>query len=168
MYIYEFSELSWEKVCKVKSKHIGNDWYYCNINRSVMFSEHRSWVYAITVNGRIVKIGESGNPLGIEPAYSYDPLEWESQPLSSTKCRLGRYRKGGDSDYIVRESLRYETKNDRVEFYAYKCPETTVPISINGTEVTLKSQIHKQLEKALLDKIMQKDGEYPFLNTGRY
>jgi len=167
MYINEFQDIEWKKVCDVRCTHYGNYWYYVNIDRDIMFSPHRSWVYAITDNKCIVKIGESGNPLGIEGAYAYDDFD-EYQPKLGTKCRLGRYRKSGDSDEIIRSSLRTETLNNQIEIFAYKCPNLEQEIIINGKANVVQFTTHKHLEKLILDIVMEKDGCYPWLNCGRY
>ena len=166
MNIHKLSGLDWKKVCRVNSTYFGNYWYYSNIDRDIMFSDHRSWVYAITVNDEIVKIGETEKPLGIEGKYTYDDFE-EIQPQVGTKSRLGRYRKNGETDLIIRESLRCDIKEKIIEIYAYKCPENEIEISITDKKISVKSQIHKQLEKTILDIIAEKDGCYPWLNTGR-
>ena len=54
-----------EKVCDVRDSGYCQ-WNYANMNDQLMFADHRSWVYAITQNNIVVKIGESGNPLGIK------------------------------------------------------------------------------------------------------
>lgn len=170
MYIHDLKGIDWKKVCNVHSTRIGNYWYYSEIDRDIMFSQHRSWVYAITHQGHIKKIGETGNPLGVEGCYSYDSIFIkESQPKIGTQSRLGRYRKNDGSDLIVREGLRQETLNNKgIEIYAYQCPESEIELVINDQMVTVKSQINKQLEKIILDKIREVDGCYPFFNSGRY
>jgi len=166
MKIGDLKGLDWKKVCSVKAYR--DEWRYTDIDQNVMFSPHRSWVYAITVDKEIVKIGETGNPLGIKPRYDYELSEVHLQPIIGTKCRLGRYRKGGESDQIVRESLRKETRNGSVEIYAYMCPEAVIDLVIIDQELPVSAQIHKQLEKMILDRIKKIDGCYPALNTGRY
>jgi len=167
MFIHDMKDVGWEKVCDVRTTYYGNYWYYVNINKDIMFSPHQSWIYAITDNEQIVKIGESGNPLGIRYK-RFDSNFPESQPQIGTKCRLGRYRKNGDSDQTIREYLRREAANNQIAIYAYKCPNFEIPISIGGKEKIVQSTIHKHLEKVILDFIAEKDGRYPWLNCGRY
>lgn len=167
MYIHQLKDMDWKRVCKVRAEHFGNKWYYENINREIMFSEHKSWVYAITVDGRIVKIGETGQPLGIEAKRDSSPKGWEKQPKFGSQSRLGRYRSGDTTDRTIRDSLRPEVKSNRVEIYAYKCRQITEEVSINGNIKVINSDIHKILEKTLLDEIEKVDGERPFLNPRR-
>jgi hypothetical protein len=167
LYLKHFSELDWRRVCRVKSKE--HEWYYEDINNEVMFSEHRSWVYIITVNGKIFKIGETGNPLGIRGNYSNDSFK-ECQPKLGTKCRLGRYRRSGDSDENIRQQLKNETRDPDtlVEFWAHKCKEESHKMVIAGMPLTIKYQIHKSLEKELINTYINLNDDYPPGNCGRY
>ena len=89
-YIDHYADLGFKKVCGVKSTRIGNHWQYEYIDESIMYDDHRSWVYAITRHGRIMKFGETGTLLGIKMS--------DGQPKLGTQCRLGRYRKGDGTD----------------------------------------------------------------------
>lgn len=162
-YIDHYFDLGFKKLCDVKSTWYGNEWYYVNINEDLMFSSHRSWVYAITNNDRIIKFGETGNPLGIRVRNS-------DQPKSGTNNRLGRYRKHGDSDLTIRNSYRKETQCDfhNIAFYALKCEEIDYNFTMINEGRKIKYQIHKQMEKFLLDYYKEKIGIYPESNTGRY
>jgi hypothetical protein len=163
-----FSGLKWKKVCRIRSH--GSEWYYEDIDEKLMFSNHRSWVYVILVNGCIYKVGETGNPLGIYPERSSDPIMWECQPKSSSTNRFGRYRKGDCSDERIRKELLIETCNSdsNVEFWAYKCEELIETLTVNGYEIKIKAQIHKSLEKELLTLYQNVTGCLPPGNTGLY
>jgi hypothetical protein len=169
-HIKHYTNFNWQKVCTVHSSGNNNEWTYKNIDTNLMYSDHRSWVYAITVDDYIVKIGETGQPLGIPKASG------DNQPISGTKCRLGRYRTmkaspglGEDTDDTIRTALMEETSvsNHEVAFYAYKCPEIDHKIPVVNSVVDCKAQIHKQLEKKLLDYYKLNVGAYPYLNSGR-
>ena len=168
-YIWHYIDMNAVRVCSVNVENtIEQNWYYSDIDRDIMFSDHTSWVYFITINGRIIKIGETGNHLGIENEYwSYDRTEWEPQPKKGSKSRIGRYRNGDTTDERIRSELYEEVKSkkNKIEFYAIKCNELTVDLPIVGT---VSSQIHKALEKKLLDYFKLHTGTYPRLNTGRY
>jgi hypothetical protein len=155
------------RVCTINLT-IDNNWYYSDIDKDIMFDDHTSWVYFITINGHIVKIGETGNPLGIKNEnWSYDRSEWETQPKKGSKSRFGRYRNGDTTDERIRFELEenIKSKKNKVEFYAIKCKELTVEVPMLGT---VSSQIHKALEKSLLDYFKLHNGTYPRLNVGRY
>jgi hypothetical protein len=169
-HIKHYSNFNWQKVCTVHSSGKDNTWTYKNIDKKLMYSDHRSWVYALTVDDYIVKIGETGQPLGIRKS------DGDDQPRSGTKCRFGRYRsmkaspgQGEDTDDTIRSALMEETSDAKTEvaFYAYQCPEIDHKIPIVNTAVNCKSQIHKQLEKKLLDYYKDNTGTYPMLNSGR-
>ncbi len=164
-YIDHYIDLGFEfkRVCKIKSTRIGNEWVYYDIDESVMFSTHRSWVYAITRLDTILKIGESGNPLGIKSNRS------AGQPAYGTHSRFGRYRKGGSSDKKVRNMFRRQTQDSTgLTLYAIACPEIDYSINVLNEVKIIKAQIHKQLEKFLLDYYKEKIGHYPEANAGRY
>ena len=165
--INHYKTLNWQKVCKVNDN--SGRWYYSEINTDLMFSEHRSWVYAITVNDTIVKIGESGQPLGIQGSWSYDNSDWETQPKTGTKSTLGRYRNGDGTDSRIRENLSEEVNSDdqTVEIYAIKCPVIDHQFDLNGKLVTIKAAIHKDLEKSLMDYYVYHTGTLPALNPHR-
>ena len=161
-HIDHYLTLGFKRVCTIKSTRIGNYWYYEDIDKTLMFNEHRSWVYAITRHGRIIKFGESGNPLGIEMK--------DGQPKLGTQCRFGRYRKGGGTDESIRDMYRRETQESFkvMEVYALQCPEIDHKLTIVNEEKVIKAQIHKQLEKTLLDYFKENTGSYPAANCGRY
>jgi hypothetical protein len=167
-HINHYHNIAFKKVCRVRNT-ILNEWYYEDIDSDIMFSSHSSWVYAITQNGFILKVGETGNPLGISNNhYSYDHSDWETQPKVGTQSRLGRLRKGDGTDQAIRWNLQDRIKRgELIEIWAYACPENVVTTQIVNETVSMKQQIHKQLELLLLDYIYKKIGSYPELNKGR-
>lgn len=166
-------ELNLQYVCRVNNVNIncaedekfGSQWYYDQIDTSVLYSDHRSWVYVITVNKDIRKIGECGVPLGIKNSKK------GTQPLKNTNNRLGRYsyhNEENDTDTVIRYSLYDEIKEGKtVEFYAYKCPIIETDIVLGGINYKLQSCIHKDLEKVFLDHYKHLTGKLPELNIAR-
>lgn len=160
--------MPWQRVCTVKSDD-DNFWFYQDIDETVMFSPHNSWVYAITVDGNIVKFGETGNPLGIRPRRkTMDPRD-ESQPIVSSQCRLGRSRKMDGSDQHTRDALQKYTSDPQhlVEIWAIQCGSLTGNVPFIDGDIAVESQFHKHLEKALLDDYFKNHLRYPLCNTGR-
>ena len=135
--INHYTQLNLQRVCTIHSSKYSNDWVYKNINHSLMYSSHRSWVYGLTVNDIIVKIGETGQPLGIAYKRGYS-----DQPITGTESRFGRYARHkkaanthlADTDEFIRESLWKETSSSdfTVAFYVYKCEEVDI---VTGIEV---------------------------------
>ena len=104
-----------EKVCDVAMSH-GKRFIYKSINNELMYASHRSWVYMIVSGETIVKIGETGNPLGIEKSYS-------DQPITGTKSRLGRLASHGssgdqDTDLRIRTELYEDCIEGKVSIWA--------------------------------------------------
>jgi hypothetical protein len=153
-----------KRVCRINDYH--GEWIYDKIDPSIMYADHTSWVYFITVNGIIYKIGASGVPLGIRMS--------DGQPKKGTKCRFGRYRtmKGTytyDTDEYCRIELRgliYD-KNNLVEFWAYKCPIIKQTLTMAGESITVESSIQWDLEKALINQFEKFTGSIPKLNKGK-
>jgi hypothetical protein len=153
-----------KRVCRINNYH--GEWLYDNIDASVMYADHTSWVYFITVNGIIYKIGASGVPLGIRMS--------DGQPQKGTKCRFGRYRSHkGTYTYDTDEYCRIELavimqdKNNLVEFWAYKCPIVKQTLHMGGENIIVQSSIEWNLEKALLNQFVKSTGELPKLNKGK-
>jgi hypothetical protein len=153
-----------KRVCRINDCY--GEWLYDKIDAAIMYADHTSWVYFITVNGIIYKIGASGVPLGIRMS--------DGQPKKGTKCRFGRYRahKGTysyDTDEYCRNELRgiIADKKNLVEFWAYQCPEVKQTLNMAGDSIVVKSSIHWDLEKALLNQFEKITGVLPKLNKGK-
>lgn len=160
--IKNFKKDGFEHVCDVDPRP-GVGWNYKNIDESLMFSEHNSWVYMIVLDNIVVKVGETGNPLGISEYYVYG--DSEAQPKSNSKSRLGRLRKGDATDAYIREQLRpCIAKGQTVSIWAKKCPIRMLTESISGNEWHVQTQIHKSLEWAYLTYFQNKLGQLPMLN----
>lgn len=143
--IKHFQKWGFEKVADVAIWR--NDlWLFKNIDQSLMYSDHTSWVYLIVVNGIIYKVGETGNPLGIKS-------KTHAQPVASTKCRMGRLANvtssHTDTDVRLRRALKESVQQGLVEVWAYKCPIQTQTL----WEMEIKQTIHKSLELALLEHL---------------
>jgi hypothetical protein len=160
LHIKNFKDDGFEKVCDVKEEYYYNRWCYTNINKELMFDTHRSWVYAITLDDVIVKLGETGNPLGIKMS--------DGQPKLGSQCRLGRYRNGdGTDDYIRRELHDYLHDGHRISFWAKKCPIKMLSESIAGESIKVANTIHKSLEAAYLQYFEDSISCLPMLNKSR-
>lgn len=149
------------KVCDVAREPFSNNhWCYKDINESAMFSDHKSWVYFIVVDSEIVKVGETGNPLGVR-------LKFSNQPLKGTCGRFGRYRAGDATDRFIRDELRGEVREGRVTLWARRCEMVTVKTSVCGREDVTFTSFHKDLEMRYLDYIFSETGSFPKLNKTR-
>ena len=146
------------KVCDVEQYY--SQWMYKNINEEIMYANHRSWIYFIVLDKEIVKIGETGQPLGIKMS--------DGQPKKGTECRLGRIRNGDNTDSVIRRSLQESLDaGQNVSIWALKCPIITVEREINGKKINVDCSMHKQLEYHYIDDFEYRVGRKPTLNVGR-
>lgn len=149
------------KVCKVNQACTwSNFWDYYDQDTSVLYSSHRSWVYAICVDDEIYKIGETGNPLGIRSSTS-------CQPITGTRSRLGRYMRNCGTDEYIRAKLIKEVNDKRVSIWARKCETYIVQCKVAGVIGDTITTTHKELEMSYLDYIKRNVGRYPILNKAR-
>jgi len=150
------------KLCQVEPGWYGR-WIYKNMDEKLMYSNHASWVYFIVVDNEIVKVGETGNPLGIRTRNS-------DQPSIGTKCRMGRLANlsgAGDTDGYIREQLETAVAKHQVTIWVRKCKVIHTKITIGGIESTMDTAYHKAMEMEYLDLMRKESGGYPILNKGR-
>lgn len=157
--VHNYTKDGFVRLCKVEQDY-DNKWLFSKINSQLMFDEHRSWVYFIVVDDVIVKVGESGNPLGV-------PLKNSCQPKTGTEGRIGRYRGGDGTDEYIRTALRDAVKAGKVSIWVRKCDIVQVNIDVAQTARTVQTTFHKHLEMMYLDYIFAKTGRYPELNVCR-
>ena len=150
-----------KQVCRVIHGWTG-EWWYQDIDESLMFSDHRSWVYFIVVNDEIVKVGETGNPLGIRNIRGN--LE---QPKKGSESRFGRLRNGDQTDAVIRESLSDWARAGKVTLWARRCDTVEAAVIIAGQQSKTSVTFHKDLEMRYLDHIYDQTGGYPRLNKAR-
>lgn len=144
----------------------GTTWMFENVNEDYMFAQHASWVYMIVDGEEVVKVGETGNPLGIR--------DYAGEPQKGTKCRMGRLRNSGfsalnsyDTDARIRYELFESVKQNKVTVWALKCDYLYRSQLVGGVMKDVILTSHKQLEKHYLDHIFNECGVYPRLNLGR-
>lgn len=136
-----------------------------------LWSDHQSWVYCIVLGNEVVKIGETGLPLGLrKKRESY--YKWP-QPVIGTHNRFGRLSGFGktfdpnwkDTDVRIRRELFEEEQP--ISLWARKCEVAVLPITVYGQQQETKHAFHKELEKAYLEKIQSETGLLPRLNIGK-
>lgn len=148
-------------VCKATYHDPNGKWIYSDIDESLMFSEHRGWVYAITADDIIQKIGECGNSLGLRNTRK-NSLNIVKE---GTQARLGRliaFPSG--TDYNIRQALKNE-KN--IKIYAKKCPPGKTSTMVGGKRRKYTPRPNKEIELDYLDLFKRCAGCYPRLNKGR-
>ncbi len=167
--IYNYIDDGFVKIADVRELErrypIYSKWSLVDQNEDFLYMDHRSWVYMIVDGQEIVKVGESGNPLGIRTSRS-------DQPLKGTKCRFGRLisfatNDSGDTDERIRNELFESAKEGNVSLWARRCETIQLEEIIAGKERTVVLSSHKDLEMAYLDHIYQETGSYPRCNMSR-
>jgi hypothetical protein len=153
-----------KKVCDVIPQIYNNFWAYENVNETLMFDPHKSWVYFIVDKDEIVKVGETGNPLGIRKKLNSN----DNQPQSGSTSRFGRYINGDGTDYAIRTALNESVYNGTVSLWAKKCDYVQTSFSLWGAPAgTAVACVHKDIELKYIDFIKQKTGNNPILNKSR-
>jgi hypothetical protein len=164
--IENFVSDGFSKVCEVDPTSGPDKWFYYKINKDLMYSNHCSWVYFIVLGTYVVKVGETGNPLGIGENYLYGNRPM--QPAANSKSRLGRLRSLDGTDSWIRQALKpYLAENYPVSIWAKKCPLALVEQRLRGNDKKIVSTIHKEMELAYLDYFCTRSGYYPDCNKGR-
>tara|TARA_B100000959_G_scaffold238516_1_gene258501 strand:- start:892 stop:1494 length:603 start_codon:yes stop_codon:yes gene_type:complete len=166
--IYNYIDDGFVKIADVRQHGphpIYSKWSLVDQNEDFLYMEHRSWVYMIVDGQEIVKVGETGNPLGIRTSRS-------DQPLKGTKCRFGRLisfatNDSGDTDERIRNELFESAKEGNVSLWAKRCETVPFEEIIAGKKRTVVHSSHKDLEMAYLDHIYQETGSYPRCNMSR-
>jgi len=138
-----------------------NIWKLINQNEDVLYEGHGSWVYMIVDGETVVKVGETGNPLGIRNSRS-------DQPLKGTECRFGRLmsHRNDATDQSIRDKLKESVNAEQVSLWAKKCEYVEVhnTYTIAGNPITLNSTVHKDLELRYIKYIKEQTGERPLCN----
>ena len=173
--INNFINDGFQRVADVHPRSTEDAWFYHNTDESLLFANHRSWVYFVVINQQIVKCGETGNPLGIRTYYGKKQFGVD-QPVSGTKSRFGRLarhkeasnsgRSNTDSD--IREAAKeYLDAGQIVSLWAKKCPYGISPQIINGIQIDVVTTIHKDLEVRYLNTFEELTGRLPILNRSK-
>jgi hypothetical protein len=174
--ISNFKKDGFEKVCDVHSLK-NKKWFFENVNKELLFSEHRSWVYFITIDNQIVKCGETGNPLGIRGKVEHcqradGSIMSGTQPKPGSTNRFGRLAnqpsspgRGADTDEMLREEIEpFYTSGLSVELWARKCQVHPIKTTILNEIVEEFTTIHKNLELAYLNLFKNTAGCLPAFN----
>jgi hypothetical protein len=146
-------------------------WQFRDINESIMYSTHKSWVYVICIDDIIVKLGETELPLGIRSQNFYvkfcpnlKEMTHHRQPAKDGN-RLGRLAtyaskaRDNDTDITIRRAIDKFLQEHRIQIFARKCPIIDTKIEIIESIRTIPAKIHKILEMEYLkmfDPILNK------------
>lgn len=137
-------------------------WIYENIDLSIMYDIHSSWVYKIVVDDFIFKIGETSKPLG------YRTSQNQIQPSPGTKGRLSRYTTGDTTDLEIRKSsVPYMNANHTISFWAKKCEIVKYSTVINGISSIVEGATQKHQEMMYLENFIKRTGHLPLWNKNK-
>ena len=120
------------------------------------FDSKCEWLYLITINNYIVKIG--GTRTGLKGR------------ISSYLCghHIEERGKSGDcsktNGYVYNTLYFYLLLNCVVKMYAYKIPENYLNINIFGKNLKIIAQTYHAYETTFLEEYKSNYGQYPILN----
>jgi hypothetical protein len=159
-YIQYYAQDGFREVCRLEYYRRSNFWDVHVVDEQYMWDDHKSWIYIITDGNRVMKIGESGNPLGIRSRNGVH---------RSTQCRIGRILSGDGTDSDIRRSLAESAARapSWVSIWAKRCDIITKTVVVGGQGRRLPTTYHKALELAYLDAYGEATDHYPPLNKGR-
>jgi hypothetical protein len=159
-YIQHYAQDGFREVCRLEYHKRTKYWDVHVLDEQYMWEDHRSWVYIITDGNRVMKIGESGNPLGIRSRNGIH---------RGTRCRIGRILSGDSTDRDIRLSLEKSAARapSWVSVWAKRCDIVSQSVAVGGQAVPLAAHYHKALELAYLDAYHNALETYPPLNKGR-
>lgn len=162
MSLQDFISDGFKLVCRIKNSSSVKKWTYENIDRSIMFKDHRSWLYLIVVDDVVFKIGETANPLGIVTSASL------TQPMTGSKSRLGRYTTGDATDQDIRNSAEpYLKAGCIIEFWAKECEIVKSDAIICGKINQVEGSTQKSQEMAYLNYFIKTSGSLPLWNKSK-
>ena len=124
--------------------------------REYDFKKHKGHVYAISFNGKIVKLGMTADTI--------------QGRIGSYNCGTRAARNKGTcstTNYHIVESIYGAILNNiKVEIYSYPVINPVVPISIWGDTVSAEvPEVAKFFEKSILRKYKEITGSYPWLSN---
>lgn len=114
------------------------------------------WLYLITINDRIVKIG--GTRKGLRERFGSYLCGYHIE-------KNGKSGKASETNkYVYNTLCSYLKKGYKVKYYGYKLPEEKINRNLFGEETDIYVQTFHAYESKLLDKFKKKYKYLPFLN----
>lgn len=146
-------------------------WQYRDINESIMYSTHTSWIYVICIDQIIVKLGETELPLGTRSENFYlkfcpnrKEMIYHRQPKKDGN-RLGRLaiysskERENDTDIRIRRAIDEFLPKHSIQIFARKCHIVNMTVEFMESIRTLSTKMNKDLEVKYLhifDPILNK------------
>ena len=126
------------------------------IDLPVWKNKTTQWIYAFTIDGKIVKFG--GTRTGLEQRVgSYLCGHYTIDRGNSGKCSV-------TNAYVYNTFEHYLTQGSMVKMYGYKIPDIEVTVPIWGEDVKIAPQVYTSYETRILEKYKQQFGRYPALS----
>tara|TARA_B110000858_G_C17625460_1_gene391008 strand:+ start:66 stop:755 length:690 start_codon:yes stop_codon:yes gene_type:complete len=144
-------------------------WKLTKVNESLLYSDHRSWVYCIVqwVDDVpvVVKLGETGVLLGLKTLKG--TLKASTSNRFGRLCNQKQTDSESDTDNYIRNMLEFFVKQGNIELYARKLDIIEREECVGGIKRIVRAAIHKNVEEHYLDYIVDKTGKLPRLNKAR-
>jgi len=120
------------------------------------WNDSSQWIYIITINLFIVKIG--GTRTGLKDRTgSYLCGHHTADRGKSGKCSV-------TNAYIYNTLDHYVEKGHSVQMYAFKIPQPVITLSIWGNDTTIVPQVYTAYETGALEEYKKVLGRYPALS----
>lgn len=126
------------------------------IDKSRWKEETAQWIYILTINNHIVKIGGTRNGLKNRTA-SYLCGHHTEDRGKSGKCSV-------TNAYIYNTLHYYITDGNEVKMYGYRIPDIKVYVDIWGNHIEVDAQVYNAYESVAIKKYLDEVGHQPQLS----
>jgi len=116
-------------------------------------TDHSQWVYLLSINGKIIKIGESNKTLGNRwGSYGAGTRENRNNGTCST------------TNYFISEIIRQSLNSKyKIELFGYRIPNVVIKIDVFGTTKKVITNNVKSYESSLIEKFVNLYGKKPIV-----
>jgi hypothetical protein len=114
------------------------------------------WIYILTINSRIVKIGGTRNGLKQRTGSYLCGHHTEDRGLSG-KCSV-------TNAYLYNTLDHYIRNGSQVKMYGYRIPSVQVTVDIWGSSKVIEAQVYNAFESRAIDSYRRNTGHNPQLS----
>lgn len=126
------------------------------VDKSIWNEDTAQWIYILTINNYIVKIGGTRNGLK-QRVGSYLCGHHTEDRGKSGKCSV-------TNAYIYNTLNHYVREGNEVKMYGYRIPSTKLFVDIWGSSTEVEAQVYNAYESVAIKKYNDEAGHSPQLS----